>query len=61
MKNTKPFPNGPLRGWDGRRVLISYPFPLADALCHLRLPKDLTVDEATRIKDMLDSLVTERP
>lgn len=43
------------------RLMISYPVPFDGApIGTLRLPKDLTQEEADRVKAMIDSLVTER-
>ena len=50
MSKTKP--PRPVKGpiTTTGRPLIDYPFPLDDgALCHLRLPQDLTEREAERI------------
>jgi hypothetical protein len=43
------------------RTLISYPVSFTDApLGTLRLPKDLTDEEASRLKAMIDTLVIVR-
>ena len=55
----------PLRGFDGKRVLIHYPVPMEDftegpRVPYLFLPKDLTRDEAERVKALIDTLVIAR-
>jgi hypothetical protein len=40
--------------------MLDYPFPLRDDVTvHLVLPKDLTHDEAHRLRKFLDSLVND--
>ena len=51
------YPKGRLRGHDGRRLCISYPLPFDEVMGNLRVPKDLTQEEADRVKAMVDSLV----